>query len=298
MNGLRTEYWVAIGLLCVGVVSSGGRAEFVKVEDFEALELGPIDDQAEWSAAHDTSVVAIDPVDDGNQVLSVATDSTRLYRPAYVLNGTVRMMFLRFRYAEQLNFSYGLSDSVYPSQFGHFEAELSMTSASSDFRVNDDGSYEVLTQLEPDVWYNVWVLVDNENDTTRIWLHDRPGSGAGWHDQLDADGQTVFGFRGNGGDLRTFFIKTGGGSGPSGPLYIDDIYIEDTAALNLWNPTGPRVGDCDGDEDVDLDDYVAFAECLFGPAEAAPSGCGCADADGDADVDLFDFASFQIEFGD
>jgi hypothetical protein len=36
-----------------------------------------------------------------------------------------------------------------------------------------------------------------------------------------------------------FFIKTGGGNGVSGPLYIDDIYLEDSNAINLENPIGP-----------------------------------------------------------
>jgi len=42
--------------------------------------------------------------------------------------------------------------------------------------------------------------------------------------------------------LRTFYIKTGGGSGLWGPLYIDDIYLEDTSALNLSNPSVPPPG--------------------------------------------------------
>ena len=29
------------------------------------------------------------------------------------------------------------------------------------------------------------------------------------------------------GDLVNFYIKTGGGSGQQGPLYVDDIFLED-----------------------------------------------------------------------
>jgi len=64
-------------------------------------------------------------------------------------------------------------------------------------------------------------------------------------------------------------------------------------------------GDADGDGDVDLTDYAAFAECLFGPG-VTPSPppprtvaeCLRAfDVDDDVDVDLEDFAGFQNAFG-
>jgi len=62
-------------------------------------------------------------------------------------------------------------------------------------------------------------------------------------------------------------------------------------------------GDLDGDGNVDLDDYVLFADCLAGPDEMTPPG-GCdeeqfanADIEGeDGDVDLADFVVFQEVF--
>ena len=64
-------------------------------------------------------------------------------------------------------------------------------------------------------------------------------------------------------------------------------------------------GDFDSDEDVDLADYAAFADCMAGP-DATPNppvpdcitAClGAFDFDADADVDLDDFAQFQVVFG-
>jgi hypothetical protein len=55
-------------------------------------------------------------------------------------------------------------------------------------------------------------------------------------------------------------------------------------------------GDCDGDGDVDLLDYVCFESCLLGPDSGLGSGCGPFDIDGDGDVDLADFAGFQGAF--
>ncbi|MGD8451372.1 MAG: dockerin type I domain-containing protein [Phycisphaerae bacterium] len=55
-------------------------------------------------------------------------------------------------------------------------------------------------------------------------------------------------------------------------------------------------GDCDGDADVDIDDFAAMAACLAGPEQDPASGCDCADTTGDGDVDLADFALLQQAF--
>ncbi len=58
-------------------------------------------------------------------------------------------------------------------------------------------------------------------------------------------------------------------------------------------------GDFEDDQDVDSDDYVAFATCLAGPGLPATAECGeCVDADfdDDGDVDLIDFAVLQANF--
>jgi hypothetical protein len=55
-------------------------------------------------------------------------------------------------------------------------------------------------------------------------------------------------------------------------------------------------GDCDGDGDVDLDDYTEMALCLLGPDSTLGSGCECLDFDLDNDIDLVDFAELQVEF--
>ncbi|MFH1680400.1 MAG: FlgD immunoglobulin-like domain containing protein [Candidatus Eisenbacteria bacterium] len=235
----RMSRWGFVFAVLLVLPVGQARGDFVPVEDFDDLVLGPVDDQGGWYAASSNSVVAADPADGENQVLSVTTESTHLHREVLLPNGTVRMLFLRFRYASQLNVSFGLSGQSFPTQFGDFEPELSLTNATSELRVNDGGSYDVLAVLQPNVWYNCWMLIDNLADSTRVWLHARPGDDAGSADLLAADGQTDFEFRsGYAPDLVALFIKTGGGSGPAGPLFIDDIYLENTNALNLTNPSG------------------------------------------------------------
>ncbi len=55
-------------------------------------------------------------------------------------------------------------------------------------------------------------------------------------------------------------------------------------------------GDCDGDGDVDLDDFADFNACLVGPDGGLGTGCECFDFDDDGDNDLNDFAEFQVNF--
>lgn len=220
---LSTRWWLTV-VIGVMLVAGIARAEFVLVEDFEDIPWGPIDGQNDWYAPSDSSTVTTDPNNAGNNVLSVVTESTILRKDLLLFNGTIRMFFMRFRFAEQLNYSVGLSDAVVPSQFDHFEVELSQTNSTNELRINDGGNYEVLTILEPDTWYNCWLLVDHVADETTVWLHARPGQDATGEDLQMADGETTFEFRNpNTSDLKKFYIKTGGGNGVAGPLYIDDL---------------------------------------------------------------------------
>jgi len=237
---------VAIGIcstLAIILIAGAAEAAFRPVEDFEALELGPLDGQNGWRAFSVNSAVVTDPAGGTNQALQVVTESTRLYRELTLPDGTTRMMFLRFRYEDHLNFSMGTCEATVPDQFGDFDVELNMANNDDDLRINDDGSYRNLTVLKPELWYNVWLLIDNAEDVTAVWLHARPGEPALPTDRISTAGQSLFQFRDQlVGDMRTFFIKTGGGSGVLGPLHIDDIYLENSDAKNLDNPASSLTG--------------------------------------------------------
>ena len=73
---------------------------------------------------------------------------------------------------------------------------------------------------------------------------------------------------------------------------------EVAARIATWTgcaEAGP--GDCNGDGNVDLEDYTQLVECYTGPnTGSVPSECECVDFDGDDHVDLEDFAAFQSAY--
>jgi len=227
---------VALTLIS-SLLGTVARAEFITIEDFETLTPGPIGGQAGWTAPGTGSTVAADPVQTDAQVLSVLTESTHLFRELVVAQSASRMLFFRFRIENQASLSFGLSDVVHPDRFDHFEIELSVTNSPTTLRINNGGTYDALLPLQLGTWYNCWVWVDNGADSTQVWLHPRAGENATSADRLAFGDESAFAFRnGTGGDLATFYTKTGGGNGVDGPILLDDIHLEDTDTLNLTNP--------------------------------------------------------------
>lgn len=233
------------------IVSPIAHASFVLREDFENLTPGNVDLQHGWDARSGRIEVVSDPGDSSNQVLSVATDSSRLHRRLVIARDAVRMIFLRFRVSERQSFSFGLSPFSVPTQFDDFSPEIGMNNANYDLRCWNGGhQYEMLRALEPNTWYNLRVLVDANLDSYRIWLNSASQASADpATDRLQSSSGDTFLFRAaTNTDLLNFFVRTGGGTSNvnSGPLYLDDIYVENRNTLNLTNPIehpGPEVTD-------------------------------------------------------
>ena len=250
----RARFLSTVAGLCAGLMLVHAQAAFQAVEDFDSLTLADIDGQNGWTASLNSGEVVLDPAGGSNQVLRVLTESGDLYKAASVTEGTTRMLFLRFRFEEHGAYSFGLSPASRPEEYVDFSPELGMAAATAGDPNNElraaNGStlniYDVLEALAPSVWYNVWIMVDAGTDTYQVWLNADPGGAADNGDLLDNDeAETVFGFRtATAGDLFNFFIKTGGGASPvDGRFYLDDIYLEDTDAVNLSNPAGDTGGE-------------------------------------------------------
>ncbi|MBN2021156.1 MAG: PEP-CTERM sorting domain-containing protein [Pirellulales bacterium] len=239
MRNRITTLWLSAGIaLAVGCLAIGPAfGGFVLVEDFEDLNLGSIKNQDGWYASSPTSQVVTMPGEGDNQSLQVVAEPATLHRSAVIPQGETRMLFLRFRFEGQHNYSFGMSHLASPVEFSDFGPELRKRAALNRFDVHDGNNYTELTELEQATWYNLWVLVNNDADNAQIWLHDRPGEAALPSDQLDAEGQTAFGFRTGGlSDLINFYIKAADGGSGNDPLWIDDIHLETTGAVNLANP--------------------------------------------------------------
>ena len=76
---------------------------------------------------------------------------------------------------------------------------------------------------------------------------------------------------------------------------VDANGCEGTGAITI-TVLQPGPADFDEDCDVDLDDYVIFANCLTGAGGGVPFDCEQPDLDEDLDVDLNDFAALQEAF--
>ncbi|MCA9242094.1 MAG: hypothetical protein KDA37_17910, partial [Planctomycetales bacterium] len=224
---------IPIGLLCWAQPVHAGYAQ---VESFKGLTPGAIDGQEDWYASSGVNVAA-DPADPLNQVLQVGSLGALVRKPMLAPQGTTRMVFLRFRFEQQLSASFGMSHATAPSEFSDFGPEMNLINSQPDLRTaNGDlpGVYQELTTLTSGKWYNLWLQLDTTADTTRLWLNDAPGEPAAGSNQLsNQEGDTLFGFRtSTQSDLKNFYIKTAsGGSGVFGPLLIDDLYLETTPEL-------------------------------------------------------------------
>ena len=62
-------------------------------------------------------------------------------------------------------------------------------------------------------------------------------------------------------------------------------------------PPSPLRGDSDGDDDIDLADWLTLSHCLTNPAGPPLSGlCSIFDFDFDGALDLADVVAFQAAF--
>lgn len=223
----------------LGLSTGIARGEFLLVEDFEGLDLAPINGQNEWYASSQSSQVVTLPAEGPNQALKVVATPGVLHKGATIPHEETRTLFLRFRFEGHHAYSFGMSHLISPDEISHFGPELRRVSALDRLEIHNGLNYDVLDTLQPATWYNLWALVNNDSDDTQVWLHSRPGEGATPADQLDSGGQTVFNFRTETSiDLVKFYIKTADGGSGGDPLWIDDIYLEvdHSDTPNLTNP--------------------------------------------------------------
>ena len=179
INKARTwsaRFLLCTGVLCAGLMMVNAQAAFRAVETFDSLNLADVNGQNGWDSDPGIAEVVLDPPGGGNQVLKVLTDSGELFKAAKVDKGATRMLFLRLRFEEHGVYSFGLTFASNPVEYTDFQPELGMAAATTsdpanDLRVANGASteiYDVLTALVPGIWYNVWVLLDNDSDDYEV----------------------------------------------------------------------------------------------------------------------------------
>ena len=223
---------------------SAAQASWMMMDNFEGLTLGNIHGQNGWLLRTDAPAsdptagnVVVDPMVPSNKVLAVTTKNARIRKAQTIANNTTATLFTRFRFTGTKNFSFGMSDiAAAGGDFNDYESQINMNNTANELKIRDAGTADVLTTLNPDTWYNLWMVIDNASDTTRVYLNTGM-NGATSGNQLSNGGQTAFVFRNSGAaqPMLNLLVMTGSNPDHAGPLYLDDLY-SDTGGQNLTNP--------------------------------------------------------------
>jgi hypothetical protein len=239
-------------LLLASVAVTDMQGAFSLVDNFTGLTPGNLNGQNNWVATGAT--VVQDPDDAANLVFGyLGTGSDRgSFKTVTIPNGTTATLFFRLRVDSDnnnsatpvLNWTAGMSDVALTSgngAYADFESAVNQNRDAGnpgyhEMRARDGGSYVQLETLQSNVWYSVWMVINNTTDTTRMYMQ---GGQLAVQTLLDdPTGKTAFTFR-NGAaanDLVRFFVRLS--ATHAGNFYLDDIYL-DQAGENLANPLEP-----------------------------------------------------------
>jgi hypothetical protein len=225
---------------------------FTMIDNFEGGTLGDLNGRFEWSA--NGAVVTVDPQNPNNQVAGFIGGSgdRGTHIPATLPDGATGTLFYRLKVATDnsdlstpvLNWSVGMSDVEITGNgaFGDYESQMNQNRDAGnelpeEIRIRDAGTFVSLEPLQPAVWYKLWMVIDNQSDTTQVYMQ-----GGQFETQTllqAADGTSTFTFRNSGGgpvanDLIRFFVRLAGSH--AGSLYLDDIWL-DATKQNLADPS-------------------------------------------------------------
>ncbi|GAB1855645.1 hypothetical protein MHTCC0001_04790 [Flavobacteriaceae bacterium MHTCC 0001] len=207
--------------------------DFFRIDDFNNLNTGVLNNQNQWVSNSNTIIVEVDPENSTNKILTLGSGSINVYR---TLTRTIRpcdigTVFFRMKRNGLINENLGLSDVGVPSEFSDFENQINFQD-NDVLSVRDGGEFTALTTLENNQWYNVWMVTNNPTDTYKIYIQSE---GDNEPVLLSSGAQNVFNYRNGSASnpLTAFFIKQ---DNSSGSFSLDDIYI-DHSQENLNFPT-------------------------------------------------------------
>ncbi|HDS84749.1 MAG TPA: hypothetical protein ENN97_06095 [Phycisphaerales bacterium] len=257
-------------LLAAVCIWAGGASAAIRVDNFDDYEAGQVDVVTEnWTAVpvdYEGSFIAADPLDPTNRILGSTGGGSNVGRGAYMLlpeeaiipNGQTKTLFLRFRASAGTDHSFGLSPAAEPGWFDVYRAQL--FAIGGQFGVRDGGTTQprLPIQTGDDVpFYNVWMIVNNDTNTTKVYLHQDGDSPATEAHRVVLDGRDTFNFRAaNSEPLISFFFFS---YNNTGTVWLDDLYMMD--GENLSNPLRQAAHDpspADGETGVLLEDILTW----------------------------------------
>ncbi len=194
-----------------------------------------------------------------------------------VLNGNTGTVFMQLYMegadAMLIDHAFSFSDTT-GTGTGDHEAMTGFKDGNITVR-NGGANYDAGYDYSMGAWFNVWLVADNQTDTTRVWVE----SPSGQTGQIEISAGQTCSFRNGVASnalIQLLFLEFDTGS-----LVIDNIYV-DPSSQNLTNPLG---GGSDGDGDG-MDD--AWETAYFGSTTAANGGA-TEDFDGDGTDNLTEF---------
>lgn len=229
---------IALGAaVAVGIGSIAGTAQgaFTLVDDFDGIAVGSVNGENGWTAS-DNSIDVVADGFDGNGLQNGNNSTWAAKTIPTIATGTTGTLFFQFNASNLASGqSFGLADSNLDGTiFNSYRPQLALT-GSGPFTARDGGdSLEIdSVSLQPDTWYSVWMVVNNDTKTWEAYIQ---GGAIASQTKIASEGENVFNFRDSeqtAADLVNFVYARGNGTGDS--VIIDNIMV-DTTGENLSNP--------------------------------------------------------------
>jgi hypothetical protein len=199
-----------------------------------------------WSVqGNDTNSAVVqdpDPTNPLNRVGSFVNGAgsvniARALPGAGLANGSTGTLFFRLNAPGAVNFNIGASDVApanFTADFNNFESQIRLGNSAAnatEVDVRNGGGFTTgtgsnTTTYTPNTWFNVWLVIDNNTDTTQFYVSGTAGGNAS-----TPFAQSTFRNGVASNPLITFYARTSTAS----PVFVDDIYF-DSSGANLLNP--------------------------------------------------------------
>ncbi len=169
--------------------------------------------------------VVSDPADGSNQVLQfVAGLQSGAYRAldeSAVPDGESGTLFARFRFDQTGNANFGFSDVPAPAVYNDFEAQINRQNGTVLKARDGTGFLDFAPIVDGvDVWYKLWLVADNESDSSRVYVQsDEDPTYAAQTELSVPDGTMNFRF-GTSEALATLMLRS-----QEGTAFWDDFYV-------------------------------------------------------------------------